>query len=42
MKISEFLINFSEQYTVQHIDDANEEIFVDEIKNDIWLIKKMD
>lgn len=31
MKISEFLINFSEQYTIQHIDEANEGIFVYEI-----------
>lgn len=35
MKISEFLINFSKQYSVQHIDDTKEGTPINEINKDI-------
>ena len=37
MDLRDFIIGFSEEYTVQHIDDAREGIFVDKLKEDIWL-----
>lgn len=42
MDLKEFIINFSEEYTVQHIDDAHEGIFIDKIKEDIWLIRNLE
>ena len=39
MMQSEFLINFSEKYSVKHIKDIESGIIVDNIKEDIYLVE---
>ena len=39
ISLVDWLKNLSEDYSVQHFDDVESGIFVDKIKEDIYLIK---
>ena len=40
MDLAEFIYRFSKEYSVQHLDDAEEGVFVDEIVEDVYLIRR--
>ena len=42
MEITEFLDNFSKEYSVQHFDDIDNGIFCAKIKEDIYLMKNVE
>ena len=38
LTLSEFIRNFAAQYSVQHINDVDHGVFMEEIKPDIYLL----
>ena len=39
MNLSEFIVNFSREYSVHHVNDVDSRVCVKEIKQDICLVK---